>query len=190
MPRKKKEDAAAAEKEVRFVELDLLADAAGKDGYKREEMTQESPVEKRNVLAEIMDALFGNPAYIENMTPQQATQNLFMVLRRIAIQYPTQANMFNDGKCNAKDVLLFFSSYFYNPSGNKPRWIYASGAKKEQEKKDIKATITKADIRDYVDHEEISMKDFDSALRLFPEETVNDVKEHVAYFKKIQSSKI
>ena len=188
MARKKKED--SAEAQVKQVELDLLAVAAGEDGYKSKGEQQESPAAKRNVLNEIMDALFRNPSYIENVTAQQASQNLFMVLRRIAIRYPSQANHFNNSKVNAKDVLLFFSQYFYDPSGNRPSWMFVSGAKKEQEKKDVKSTITKADIKDYIEHEGISMKDFDSAMKLFPDETVEDVKEHASYFKKIQSTKI
>lgn len=190
MARKKKESVDETKSEVKKVELDLIADAAGEDGYKIKESQENSSVAKRNVLNEIVDAIFRDKSYIESMTEQQASQNLFMVLRRIAIKYPIRANLLNKSKVNAKDVIKFLSQWLYEPSGVKPSWVYTSGAKKEQEKKDATSSISKADIKDYIDYNGINRKDFESAMKLFPEELIEDVKEHVSYFKKINSSKI
>ena len=52
----------------------------------------------------IIDALFVDKEKIYNLSDETCKQYLFMVLRRLAIKYPLQANHFNDGKSNPKHV--------------------------------------------------------------------------------------
>lgn len=167
--------------------IDLLRVMSDIDGYKIEPITEEEIKEKKsNPLFEIIDAIFRNKGYINNMTEQQANQNLFMVLRRLAINYPLQANIFNNGKVNALDVIKFWSDYLY--CGSVPRWAYTSGSTSKEKKKVNKDDITKNDIKEYCEFYEIERKSFDFAMKIFTEESVNDVKEFKAYMKKISSN--
>lgn len=168
-------------------EIDLLKVMSDKEAYKITPISEEEIKEKKsNPLFEIIDAIFMNKGYINNMTDQQTNQNLFMVLRRLAINYPLQANLFNNGKVNALDVIKFWSDYLY--CGTVPRWAYtSSGASKEKKKVD-KNEITKSDIKEYIEFYDIERKSFDFAMRIFTEETINDVKEFKAYMKQISNN--
>ena len=169
-------------------EINLLQVMTDTDEYKITPISEEEIKEKKgNPLFEIIDAIFRNKGYIKNMTEQQANQNLFMVLRRLAINYPLQANLFNNGKVNALDVIKFWSDYLY--CGTVPRWAYTSGSSSKEKKKVSKDEITKNDIKEYCEFYGIEKKSFDFAMRIFTEESVNDVKEFKAYMKQLNSNR-
>lgn len=170
--------------EPQKVQIDLLGAMNGQDPKIVPVTEGEIKEKKSNPLFEIIDAIFRNKGYIMSMTEQQANQNVFMVLRRMAINYPIQANVFNNGKINALDVIKFWSDYLY--CGTVPRWAYTSGASKQ--KKSVKEDITKNDIREYIEFYGIEKKEFEFAMRIYTDETVNDVKEFKEYMKKIKSS--
>lgn len=150
------------------------------------DMEKENVVEtKKNPLFEIIDAIFRNREYIMNMTPQQANQNLFMVLRRLAINYPMQANLFNNGKVNALDVMKFWSDYLY--CGSVPRWAYLSGGG-DKKKKTEKDSITKNDIKEYIEFYDIDRKSFEFAMKTFREEAINEVVDFKNYMKLLSST--
>lgn len=136
---------------------------------------------KPSQLMLIMDALFRDKDYIFNLTKEMAKQNIFMVLRRIAIKYPIEANVFNDGKVNALDTIKFWSDFLY--CGFTPRWIYTSGAAKSQK---LKSSVTKDQIKLYKKHYEITDKDFDDAMRFFPEQTINEITEISDFYGQIE----
>ena len=170
--------------EPQKVQIDLLGAMHGQDPKIVPVPEEEIKEKKSNPLFEIIDAIFRNRGYIMNMTEQQANQNVFMVLRRMAINYPIQANVFNNGKVNALDVIKFWSDYLY--CGTVPRWAYTSGASKQ--KKSTKDDITKNDIKEYIEFYGIERKDFDFAMKIYTDETVNDVNGFKEYMKKITSS--
>ena len=168
-------------------EIDLLLVMSDADGYKITSISEEEIKEKKgNPLFEIINALFCNKGYINNMTEQQANQNLFMILRRLAINYPLQANLFNNGKVNALNVIKFWSDYLY--CGNVPRWAYTPGTTSKEKKKDYKNELSKNDIEEYCEFYDIEKKSFDFALKIFTEEAVNDVKEFKTYIKQLNSN--
>ena len=53
---------------------------------------------KPNILFDTLSALFNNKEYIANLTNESIRQNIFMINRRLAIQYPLQAQVFNNSK--------------------------------------------------------------------------------------------
>lgn len=169
--------------EKTFVQTDLLNQMMHSDPKIPEVKVEEVESKKSNPLFEIIDAIFLNRGYIYNMTEQQANQNLFMVLRRMAINYPIQSNLFNNGKVNALDVMKFWSDYLY--SGTKPRWLYTTVSSKQKSSK--KDDITKNDINEYLEFYDIERKDFEFAMKIYHDETVSDVKEFRDYMKRIRS---
>ena len=140
---------------------------------------------KRNHLYDIISAIFTDKNYINNLTEQQANQNIFMILRRIGINNPIQANEFNNNKVNALGVIKFFSDYLY--CGYTPKWIYVSGSKSKEKKKANKNEITNKDIEEYCEYYGIDKKSFNFALKLFTEEAINDIKDFKSYMEKIKS---
>lgn len=138
---------------------------------------------KKNILFDIVNAIFTNRDFIESQTNETLKQNSFMINRRMAIQYPLQAQIFNNTKVNPVDVVKFWSMYLYNGKFP-PRWVYTAGATKSQEnketiKKEIPLSIRKA----YCDWYSVSLKDLETAKDLFPEEYFNDMKEFEELYK-------
>lgn len=131
----------------------------------------------------IIDALFIDKDKILSLSDEACKQYLFMILRRLAIKYPLQANHFNDGKSNAKDVLKFWSDYLYNGS-SVPRWTKTSGNKKESKIKANKSDFTKDDIKLYKKHYDVTDKEFEDLMRFFPDETSNEINELKKYLKQ------
>ena len=136
---------------------------------------------KTNLLFNITDALFKDKNYIYSLTRESCNQYLFMVLRRVAIKYPIQANLFNDGKCNPIDTIRFWGDYLYNGS-YVPNWMKTSGKKSETKKR--KGELTNEEIKEYKKYYNIGDKDFDAIMRFFPEETITEVQELNKYLKQ------
>jgi hypothetical protein len=144
-------------------------------------MAEDKKEKKSNPLFELINAIFSSREYVYNITPETANQSLFMVLRRLAIKYPVEANVFNDSKVNAIDVIRFWSDYLY--CGYPPKWIYTSVTSKKTKSKD---EITKEDIKLYKSHFNITDKQYDDAMRFYPKELIDEVKELRDYFKKLK----
>ena len=147
-----------------------------------------APKEKKpNVLFDTLAALFNNKEYINGLTKESIKQNSFMINRRLAIMYPLQAQVFNNSKVNPVDVLHFWSDYLYNGKFP-PRWIYTAGAAKSQAKKDDKKEITAAQIKAFCNRYGYSMKDINSALKFFPAEIIEEIKEFNKIAKQNESN--
>ena len=142
---------------------------------------------KPNVLFDALAALFNNKEYINGLTKESIKQNSFTINRRLAIMYPLQAQVFNNSKVNPVDVLHFWSDYLYNGKFP-PRWIYTAGAAKSQAKNDNKKEITTAQIKAFCNRYGYSMKDIDSALKFFPAEMVEEIKEFNKIAKQDESN--
>ena len=149
-------------------------------------MAAKSTNAKANPLFMLVDALFTSKEYINNITYETAKQNLFMVLRRLAIQYPLQANAFNDSKVNPMNVIKYWSDKLYT-GGKTPGWIYPQGTK-AQEKATSKKDITNADIKKYKEYYDINDKDFEFGMKFFPEEVKKEIIELRDFFKTINSN--
>lgn len=142
-------------------------------------------VEKKNILFDILNALFINKDIIKNLTYESAKQNIFMINRRLAIKYPLQAQLFNRGGMNPKDVVMCWSDFLY--AGSVPRWIYTPGAAK-----------TKSSVKDLVNQEPVlkrfrtyyslSKRELDSCIKLFPAETEAELKAFVKFEKEISKN--
>ena len=109
-----------------------------------------------------------------------------MINRRIAIQYPLQAQVFNNSKVNPVDVLKFWSDFLYT-GRRPPGWIYTAGAAKSQAKKAEKSKITPSMIKAYSLKNNISQKDVLTCLKLFPEELITEILEYEELKKQITS---
>lgn len=144
-------------------------------------------VEKKpNILFDTLNALFSDKEYISNLTKETIKQNIFMINRRIAINYPLQAQIFNNGKVNAADVLKFWSDFLYTGK-RPPGWIYTAGAVKSQAKKDNKKEISTSLMKEYCNYYHISIKDLEASLKFYPEETISEVKDFDTFNKQLKS---
>lgn len=141
---------------------------------------------KSNILFDTLNALFTNKDYINDLTAESIRQNIFMINRRLAINYPLQVQVFNNSKVNPVDELKFWSDFLYN-SSRPPKWIYTAGAAKSQAKKESKSNISASLVKEYSKHYNISLKDVQSALKFYREETENDIFEFEKLRKELKS---
>lgn len=141
---------------------------------------------KSNILFDTLNALFTNKDYINDLTAESIRQNIFMINRRLAINYPLQVQVFNNSKVNPVDELKFWSDFLYN-SSRPPKWIYTAGAAKSQAKKESKNNISASLVKEYCKHYNISLKDVQSALKFYREETENDIFEFEKLRKELKS---
>ena len=144
---------------------------------------KEKKEKKSNPLFDLINALFTSREYVYGITAETAKQNLFMVLRRLAIKYPVEANVFNDSKVNPLDVIRFWSDYLY--CGVAPKWIYTSVVSKKKSKDDI----TAADIKLYKAQNDMTDTKFEDAMRFFGNELINEIKAERDFYKKLNSGK-
>ena len=126
---------------------------------------------EKNILFEILNSLFTDKEYINNLTPQAMKQYCFMINRRIAIQYPLQAQVFNNNKVYSPDVVKFWSDFLYTGK-RPPKWIYTAGAAKSQAKKNEKSKVTSTMIKEYSLKHNISQKEVMTALKFFTDDIV------------------
>ena len=148
-------------------------------------ITESEKPEKKNVLFDILNALFINKDIVKNITNESARQNLFMINRRLAIKYPMQAQLFNISGVNAKDVIMSWSDFLYCSSI--PRWIYTPGAAKT--KSSAKEYIKQdALIKRYRSYYNIGTRDMESYIRLFPENAEADLKNFAKFEKELKSN--
>ena len=109
-----------------------------------------------------------------------------MINRRIAIKFPLQAQVFNNSKTNAVDVLKFWSDFLYTGQ-RPPGWIYTAGAVKSQSKKDAKKEISNSLIKQYCNYYHCSVKDVESALKFYPEEMIAEIKDFETFNKQLKT---
>ena len=143
----------------------------------------EKKEKKSNPLFDLINALFTSREYVYNITAETAKQSLFMVLRRLAIKYPVEANVFNDSKVNPIDVIRFWSDFLY--CGSVPKWVYTSVTSKKKSKDEI----TAADIRMYKQHNDMTDAQFEDAMRFFRNELIEEIKADRDFYKKLNNVK-
>ncbi len=141
---------------------------------------------EKNILFEILNSLFTNKEYINNLTPQSMKQYCFMINRRIAIQYPLQAQVFNNNKVYAPDVVKFWSDFLYTGK-RPPGWIYTAGAAKSQAKKNEKSKVTSAMIREYSLKHNVSQKEVMTALKFFADDIIAEMLEYEEIKKQLNT---
>jgi hypothetical protein len=80
------------------------------------------------------------------------------------------------------DTIRFWGDHLYNGSFI-PKWMMTSGKKSETAKK-RKGELSKEDIKQYKQYYDICDKDFDAAMRFFPDDTIKEVQELSQYLKQ------
>lgn len=141
--------------------------------------------EKKNMLFEILNAVFTDKNYIDMITDETAKQNIFMVNRRLAIQYPLHAQAFNISGIDPKSVLTAWSTFLY--CGNVPKWLYTPGASKTKTAKSSN-DISESVIKKFISYYNICSRDVKACLKLFPENTEKEFKAFIKFQKELEKN--
>jgi len=155
------------------------AKALFEDPYGVTPVAKEDMAIKKDNFYDIMKALFWDKDYINNITNEFMTQSFFMVRRTLAIRYPALAQLFNKTTVNAPDVIKYLAEFLPTQAVQGTSWIYTSIKKSQAETEKITPSFTPSDklIASFAVKKGCSIKDVQSALKLFPEETNNELQE-------------
>ena len=143
---------------------------------------------KDNILFDIIKALFCDKDYIENLPKQSIISNYFMINRRLAINYPLQAQVFNNNKINEVDVIKFWADFLNNGKAYAPKWIYTPGANKSQDKAQSKKKVTNAQIEKFAKYYNINKKDINTALDFFNEEMTAEILDFDKFINSVNNN--
>ena len=111
-------------------------------------------------------------------------RNYFMINRILAIQFPMQAQVFQQGKINNVEIVYCWADFLKMKGYTKvPGFVYTKGVQRSKESVEAKKKIPESLIREYARHYNVSMKDIHAALSL----TANAEEELMKFKKRIES---
>jgi len=103
----------------------------------------------------------------EKITDYDKSKNFFMINRLCSIQYPIQANYFNNIKISPSSSIDFWKVLLSNKYKKTPSWTWTKTIKKEKEKKQ---ESYKNDVLDFIkDRYEISNREIEELQCFFPD---------------------
>jgi len=137
-------------------------------------------------LFEFINVLFTKPLEFSKITPGEKRKQYFMVQRRLAIQFPQQANALQHLKINQNAVIDFWENFLRKTyKGYTPKWLYTKGVKKTQEIKEKKISISNEIINEYCRYYKVERKTVEDALEFYNNLMIEELKE----FEKILKQK-
>lgn len=142
---------------------------------------------EKNLLFETINAIFTDKQYISNLTPEFINQNIFMINRRMAIQYPMQASVFNINKINNIELLKVWSDFLYTGK-TVPAWIYTKSSNKVNKKSSD--TISNTTLKKYIQYYNINKKDITAALRFDHDNAISELKNFEKIIKEQENANI
>lgn len=92
-------------------------------------------------------------------------RNFFMINRTCSIQFPIQANMFNNIKIHPESVVDWWKSFLSHKYKTQPSWVWTKTIKKEEKRK----TEYKEEIINFIKEKyEISDREIQELQDFFP----------------------
>lgn len=145
---------------------------------------------EKNILFNILNDIFTDKRAINEYPEQSLKSNYFMINRRLAIQYPCQAQVFNNNKINQVDVIKFWCD-FLNPKNTNtylPKWIYTPGTVKTKAHNELKKKVSNKQIDNYCNHYGINKKDVNIAISFFGDEMISEILEYNKMLESINNN--
>jgi len=130
-------------------------------------------------LFELTKAMFGDTNNYSEATKGDKKKNFFMVNRRMAIQYPIQAQALNGLRIDPVAAIDIWHGFLSKQYKKTPFWMYTKGIKKVKEEKEKKINIPSAEIILYAKEHRYDLKMVKDALNMFPKEMAKEIKDFI-----------
>ena len=133
-------------------------------------------------LFEFLNVMFTRPAEWDNISNLEKKKQFFMTNRRLAINFPMQANVLQHLKINPTSVVNFWQ-YFIRIKqkySQVPGWMYTKGVKKTQQVKE-KLSVSQNLIDEYARLNRLDRKSVIDAITFYPDAMKKELKQ----FEKI-----
>lgn len=121
-------------------------------------------------IFEVLNIMFEKPDEWKDLTNIEKKKNYFLIQRRLAINFPMQANALQHLRINPTHVVNFWQ-YFIRVKQKYtqlPGWMYTKGVKKTQEVKE-KVSVSKNVIDEYARLNRLDRKSVEEALMFYPD---------------------
>jgi hypothetical protein len=132
-------------------------------------------------LFDLTKILFSSPDKWKTLSRGDKKKNHFMVNRLMSIQFPLQAQAFNNLKIDPVATLDAWQKFLENKYHQVPYWMYTKGTKKKKEEKEKKLNIKDSTILLYAKRNGLELKAVRDAIKFFPKESAKELKR----FEKI-----
>jgi len=153
---------------------------------KKEETASEEAIKKPKAIGpyDIIKMMFTDSQGFDNLSKLTLERNFFMINRIMSIQFPMQAQCFNQTNIRYDQVIQAWRQFAVSKLGygRVPSFVFTKGAKASAADK-LPDEISKELKEEYCKHYNISKKDFSDMLEMFHDDTI----KHVKRFEEIIS---
>lgn len=136
-------------------------------------------------LFDLIKTIFNDPVEYSKVPAGEKRKHFFMIQRRMAVNFPLQANILQQLKINQSAVVDFWQWFIRKQYKYAPSWIYTKGVKKSQEFKEKKSNVSSNLITEYSKYFKIDRKSIVDSLEFYPEKMTEELKN----FEKILNQK-
>lgn len=125
----------------------------------------------------ILDSIFENNDNFSKVLDNDKKKHFFNFQRQISIKHLKQVSFFNKNGINEVEVINCYHRIFRYQYGKKPDWLYTPREKSDKEKlKDKLKDFDKSVIIDFLNNNQMSMKDLRFRLEMYEEDTIQKLK--------------
>lgn len=136
-------------------------------------------------LFEFIKTLFNRDASWEKIKTYDKSKNFFMINRFMSINFPMQANLFNNRSISSSAAIDSWRDVLNRLYIKPPGWMYTKTKKRESNKS--KKYPERSSIEKWIKLNKLSNKDFESMLEIMEEETINEILNFEKIIKEKES---
>lgn len=137
-------------------------------------------------LFELTKAMFESPATYADATKGDKRKNFFMIQRRMAINFPIQANLLQHIRINMEASVDWWQRFLRKQYQKTPYWMFQKGVKFHQEKEEKKVKIATETISEYCRFYQKDPKQIKEAIKFYPEKMQEEMKEFEKMLKELR----
>lgn len=129
---------------------------------------------------DIIKMMFTDIDAFDKLSNNMLERNAFMINRVFSIQYPQQAQCFNNIHINLSDIVKSWRLFAVKSLGygKMPGFVYTKGAKQTTDTQKNTVKIDKNLKESYCLHHNINMKDFNDILYFYQNELLDDINKY------------
>lgn len=124
-------------------------------------------------LFDLMKQIFDRTSKWDAIKAYDKSKNFFMVNRFMSINFPMQANLFNNRHIASSSAVDSWKDVLNRLFTKPPSWMYTKTKKKDQH--GSKKHPEKASLHEWMRLNGLSKKDLESMMELVPDETTKEI---------------
>jgi len=148
-------------------------------------MNLKTLVFKNMEVFELTKIMFERPSEYMNVSAGIKRKHYFIIQRRMAINFPEQAQLLQHLKIDEVGVIDFWQDFLRRQYTKTPYWMYTKGLKKTKELKEKKLSIKESEIKEYAIQYSYDLKSVREAIIFFPDEMKKEFKKFKEFKKEI-----